>query len=77
MYDALRVQMLDSRKKLVRDHESGFQRETTSAELEQVLKTGSEQIEHHHFIVIMPAEPVYRRESDRILKEVVSVCLLF
>jgi len=44
---------------LIGQHEDGFKRKLALAVVEQILQTGSEQIDHHDVVVSFHTKPMY------------------
>lgn len=48
---------------LIRKHEHGFKVEPTTAVVEQVLKGGPQQVEHHYIVIPLHSVPSHRWDS--------------
>ncbi len=64
MNEGLGMNVLDAGDELVRKEENRLQREFSVAEVEQVLQTGTEQIENHSIIVAFRSRPTHEGDAD-------------
>jgi len=53
------VDEFDSLKHLIYEHQHGFQRKFTLAIIEEVLKTGTQQVDDHNVIITFDAKPMH------------------
>jgi hypothetical protein len=74
---ALGVDVLNSRNKLVGKEKHGLQGELSVAEVEQILQTGSKQIENHSIVVALCSEPADKWDADTTSKGFVYASLIF
>lgn len=61
--EGLGVDVLDARDELVRQQEDGLERELAVAEVEQILQTGTEEVQHHGIVVTFCSEPTDERDA--------------
>ena len=57
--EVTRVDELDSLQHLIGEHQHGFERKLPLAVVEEVLETGSQQIDNHHVVVTFDAKPMH------------------
>lgn len=58
------VDVLDARDELVRQQEDSLERELAVAEVEQILQTGAEEVQHHGVVVTFRSEPTDERDAN-------------
>lgn len=75
--EGLGVNVLDAGDELVGQQEDGLQRELAVAEVEQVLQTGSEEIQHHGIVVTLCSEPTDERDANTAGEGLVYTSLVF
>lgn len=51
---------------LIREHQDRLEAELAVAKVEQILKAGSQQIDHHHCVVTLHPKPAYIRDPSCI-----------
>lgn len=62
--EGLGVDVLDAGDKLICQQENGLERELAVAEVEQILQTGSEEVQDHGVVVTFCSEPTDERDAD-------------
>jgi hypothetical protein len=72
-----RVDVLDTGDQLIGKEQDGLQRELAVAEVEQVLKRGTKEIEDHGVVVALSAEPSDERHSDTTSEGLVDFGFIF
>jgi hypothetical protein len=65
---ALGVDILDAGNQLVGQEKDGLQGELPVAEVEEILQTGSEQIQNHGIVVALGSEPADKWDTDTASK---------
>lgn len=68
MDEGLGVDVLDATKHLLRKHQDGFERELPRAEVEEVFKTGPEEVNDHDVVVPLHTVPTNIGETDTSLR---------
>lgn len=61
--EVLRVAVLEAAQQLVGDHQHGLELEAAAAVVEQVLERGAEQVDDHHVVLALDAEPPQARHA--------------
>ena len=64
MDERLCMNILNSRDKLIRQQQDGLQGELPVAKIEEIFKTGPEEIQHHGIIVTLRSKPADERDSN-------------
>jgi hypothetical protein len=64
MDKGLGMDVFDAGDQLIRQQKDGLQGELPVAEVEEILQTGSEQIENHRVVVTLGSEPTNERDAD-------------
>jgi len=67
------VEVFQSDKKLICKQEHGLEGEKTFAVLKQVLQAGSEELDDHDSVIIVPAIPVQLGKSRKALEFLVII----
>lgn len=62
---------------LISQEQDGLEREFAVAEVEQILETGSEQVEDHGVVITLYAEPSHERHADAACQSLVNLGLVF
>ena len=62
---------------LVGEKENGLEGEFTVAEIEEILQTGTEEIDNHGVIIAFDSEPSYKGNSDTSGESLVDFGLVF
>lgn len=62
--EGLGVDVLDARDELVRKQEDGLERELAVAEVEQVLQTGTKEVQHHGVVITFCSKPTDERDAN-------------
>lgn len=75
--ERLGVDVLDARDELVGQQENGLERELAVAEVEQVLQTGAEQVQHHGIVVTFGTEPANEGDANTTSEGLVDTGLVF
>ena len=75
--EGLGVDVLDAGDELVCQQKNGLQRELAVAEVEEILQTGSEEIENHSIVVTLGTEPADERDTDTTGEGLVDAGLIF
>ena len=57
------VVVFDAAYHLVGEHEHSFERKLPFAVVEEVFKTGAKQVDNHHVVVALNAEPMHVRDA--------------
>mgnify|MGYP006976755015 CR=1 FL=1 len=70
--EGLGVDVLDTGDELVSQQQDGLQGELAVAEVEKVLKTGTEKVENHGIVVALSAEPADKGNADTASKRLVD-----
>ena len=77
MNQAAFVDALGSRNHLMCHHCDGMRRERPVAEIEEVLKRGTEQVQDHDVVFAFEAKPVNVGHADRTLQALVDIRLIY
>lgn len=75
--EGLGVDVLDTRDELVGQQQDRLERELAVAEVEEILQTGSEEVEDHGVVVALSAEPANKGDTDTAGEGLVDTCLIF
>ena len=62
---------------LIRQNKHSLHRELAVAEIEQILQTGSEKIDHHGIVVAFRSEPVHERDTGTAGQRLVDESFMF
>ena len=75
--EGLGVDVLDAGDELIGEEQNGLQGELAIAEVEQILQTGSEEIEHHGIVVTLSSKPTNEWDADTSSEGFVDTGLIF
>ena len=75
--ERLGVDVLDAGDELVGQQKDGLQRELAVAEVEQVLETGTQEIDDHGIVVTLGTEPANEGDTDTTGEGLVDAGLIF
>lgn len=70
------MDVLDTRDELISQEENGLQGEFSVTEVEEILQTGTEEVENHGVVVTFCAEPANKRNTDTTSKRLVDTGLI-
>jgi len=77
VYVLSRMNVLEARNELIREQQHSLQGELPSAVVEEVLQTGSQELECHHPVLAFRAVPVYSWDAVCAIKVFVDLDLVF
>lgn len=77
MNERLGMNILDPGDELIGQQQDRFQRELAVAEIEQVLQTGPEQVQHHGVVVTLGPEPTDEGNANASRERFVDTGLIF
>jgi hypothetical protein len=71
------VDVLDAGDELIGQQKNGLQGELAVAEVEEILQTGSEEIQNHGIVVTLGTEPTDKWDADTTGERLVDTGLIF
>ena len=71
------VNVLNAGDELIGKEENGLQGELAVAEVEEILQTGTEQIQDHSIVVTLSSKPADKWDTDATRKGLVDTSLIF
>lgn len=76
MDEGLGVDVLDTRDELIGQEKDGLEGEFSVTEVEEILQTGTEEIENHGIVVTLGTEPANKRNADTTSQRFVDTGLI-
>jgi hypothetical protein len=73
----LGVDVFDAGDELIGEEKNGLQGELAVAEVEQVLETGTQEVDDHGVVVALSTEPADEGDTDTAGKRLVNTSLIF